>query len=1687
MQKFLSLAMVLIIAMQLSAQSGSTVTIGEYSTDTHYDMPLNTWQDYSYTQSIYPADSLQRGGVITALSYKYAYGLNLVVNPVIIYLSEVNRSSFASTFDYVPLSELTEVFNGNVAYSEGWVTITLDEPFVYTGEGNLVVACRNGNEIALEQSYVFNSVNMPSSGLSYYQSDEEVSVSNPTTATKYLRDYVPAIKVHFSEEAADVCYPPVNVTVSNITSDAVTVSWNVLESYNPSAYNVSYKATDSEEWVDMPSTSELSMTLTSLESLTRYEVRVSSVCSQGNESRGVFRNFLTAPEENTLYSVPFTENFDNDDNLDKWITQNVSMNKWFHGTAENNTANESGDLTSGGSMYISSDNGLTNCYDNSSSSISYLSVMVRFGESSDFNLSFDRKQLGEGIYDYLKVYLMDADAVLSDNNMPDEVFAITDKLSETGEEEALWMNEQILIPGSCSNSVKKLVFVWKNDGSDGDNPPSAVDNVSIRGMSCLALTDISIETEEADGHASANVLFTDSNENTQEYIVEYRSETESEWTVLITSAPVVIPDLMYGTRYEMRIKAVCSETDTSFSSETLTFNTGCGIFTEFPWFTSFEETFEEADGIIGNENIPLCWYNINGGNDYYKWERNRGYFDVETTLKYSGETGYTEDSFSDWVISPVFELSAGQSLHFKAKAPYENNAPVLKIYAKDVVPDITSANDTTGFMLVEEIPLFISEDFMDYEIGLMEYSGPTRFALVVNQKSSTFYIDSLSINNMLPCPNVYNVTAEIVSSTSVSINFSTSNNAGYGWDIAYGQAGSIEEFDPAAASIEEVNVVDELPYVVSGLEPGETYYFAVKQGCENGAFSEIMTMTMPNTVALPYSQDFEDLESFDEWSFVHQTAGDNKWHIGSAINNTTNGSNALYVTNDDGTTNTYTAPGYYETDYVYAYANVEFGEGNGFLLSYDWRGEGNNENYMKVYLLPLDEELSTSSLPYSGDISGNRRGESEWHRDSIFLDGSFANTTKKLVFAWRSFGNEAFPPAAAVDNISFTVRQCVELEDLELTTTNGSEGASIIVSFSDPNDCGNYLIEYQVYDYEGENTEWISIPNVSETTYVISGLEYSTPYYIRVKAQCSDNSFSDFIEDGIITPCGVLTAPWTENFDENVDDNCWNKMEGLFIGMVSESDLSESYYSWNYSEDEVNGQVDGRMKVNVYGSTNNWLITPSIDLGDGTIVYQIAVDVMLTAYGDDAEPTDASDDRFAILVSTDNGATWSSSNSLVYADTDSDPHHNFSDLGRTATRAIYKLVDANDQPVSGVVKFAFYAESTQENGDNDLYIDNIEVSPWIPCSVPENIEVSDITAYSATISFEGSEDANEWQIRLGTSGEIETITINTHTFEDLTTATDYTVYLRTDCGDAYSEWVSVAFTTASEGVVNPVVTTVDASNITETEATLNATVVEGTETITARGFKYKTTESTDWTDVAATGTTTLTATLTDLTPATSYDFKAYVTVGTEEFEGGVLTFTTENTVVEIVMGEVSTENASDINDHTAVLHGTLTSNGGDDSYTVGFLISTMEDFDMETPDVVTLAATENAGALTANATDLESGTNYFFRAYITNDAGTAYGDIKTFVTTSGLSDAEGSLSAVIYPNPASGKATIEIEGLNESARLLVTDLQGRVLSSDDLRSGAKTYEMDLTGLASGVYYIRIVTDNAVSTQKLIVK
>jgi len=87
-----------------------------------------------------------------------------------------------------------------------------------------------------------------------------------------------------------------------------------------------------------------------------------------------------------------------------------------------------------------------------------------------------------------------------------------------------------------------------------------------------------------------------------------------------------------------------------------------------------------------------------------------------------------------------------------------------------------------------------------------------------------------------------------------------------------------------------------------------------------------------------------------------------------------------------------------------------------------------------------------------------------------------------------------------------------------------------------------------------------------------------------------------------------------------------------------------------------------------------------------------------------------------------------------------------------------------------------------------------------------------------------------------------------------------------------------------------------------------------------------------------------------------------------------------------------------------------------------------------------------------------------------------------FAENVGIDDVD--FSAVsITPNPAS--STVRIEGLGQSATLCILDGSGReVCSRSDV---SESIEMDVTGMARGVYFVRIVSSNTSTVRKLIVR
>ena len=92
----------------------------------------------------------------------------------------------------------------------------------------------------------------------------------------------------------------------------------------------------------------------------------------------------------------------------------------------------------------------------------------------------------------------------------------------------------------------------------------------------------------------------------------------------------------------------------------------------------------------------------------------------------------------------------------------------------------------------------------------------------------------------------------------------------------------------------------------------------------------------------------------------------------------------------------------------------------------------------------------------------------------------------------------------------------------------------------------------------------------------------------------------------------------------------------------------------------------------------------------------------------------------------------------------------------------------------------------------------------------------------------------------------------------------------------------------------------------------------------------------------------------------------------------------------------------------------------------------------------------------------------------------------TTLANSGLNTAEGGVATmIVYPNPASERAIIAVSGLASGAKIVVSDMQGRIILSDNMTS--KTYELSVANMTGGVYYIRVIDGVSIHTQKLIVE
>lgn len=133
---------------------------------------------------------------------------------------------------------------------------------------------------------------------------------------------------------------------------------------------------------------------------------------------------------------------------------------------------------------------------------------------------------------------------------------------------------------------------------------------------------------------------------------------------------------------------------------------------------------------------------------------------------------------------------------------------------------------------------------------------------------------------------------------------------------------------------------------------------------------------------------------------------------------------------------------------------------------------------------------------------------------------------------------------------------------------------------------------------------------------------------------------------------------------------------------------------------------------------------------------------------------------------------------------------------------------------------------------------------------------------------------------------------------------------------------------------------------------------------------------------------------------------------------------------------------------------------------------------------------DNTGVLSGSMIDvseLTEGNDYNF-TYVASGFGACDDDSETVIITvencTSIDEIDNS-TMTVYPNPSYGQFTVTLPNNYNQANIAIIDINGKVIFEDEFNSTNK--EFDMQNLDSGLYTVKVLTQNEVFVEKLIIK
>ena len=790
------------------------------------------------------------------------------------------------------------------------------------------------------------------------------------------------------------------------------------------------------------------------------------------------------------------------------------------------------------------------------------------------------------------------------------------------------------------------------------------------------------------------------------------SDTINQYVVSNDSASIHLTGLDAATSYQLKLRLLCGEDEVSEWSDLASFVTECDILEvgEAGW----SENFNSLEA-----GIPACWDNSEGTTttESNKWS----YY----ASGHEGK-GLRFDSYSNSrnntnvLATPELVLTQPSALSFYWKNPTGGAGEVL--ISKDGGANRVSL----------ESKLANVSTWTQYEIDLSAYAGDT--VIIYFKGTSNYgsgdaylYLDDVAVASLPDCRRVTGLATDTISGSGATITFPGTGAEGYQIIVASAEVNinAMTVNDSAMIDFNDDHLTDTFA-IVNGLTSNTTYYAYVRSICGDGEFGDWSTAftfhTECGVVELPYADNFDNTANrvnnapkcwtisasttgstaridVDTYSYEYAKSGSGALSIASLSNSSviaalpevqsaeqlklTFSARALYAMSEYD---------YYNEDYVesiesYATSSYAHSIQIGYLTD-----PTDKSTFVRV----RDIQLQSVTGGYGVSVANDTTGKEYWEDFEVIFPAS--EEGRYIAFV----SDYSLPNNVWIDDVQLSIvnPNCSGVDSLVISGVSHS-GLTVDFRYLDGEMNDAIVMVSAAPKFDFSKAAYVDTLHAANHAAISMNLAYGATYYVFVAQYCGEDGMSPYISSSFAAPMGIRYEPV---FSSTTLPSNWSRYSGSMDAVLAgTAALSASSYGWTLvGNDTVVGAT--HFRGNIYGSTwNNWVVTPSIDLtenaGDGLL---LSLDAGLTPYSSAKADVrnNGTDDRFAVLVTADNGASWTKVAEWNNTGTGDYVYNDVPELAATYNLDLSRFGGKT-------IRIAFYGESTQENADNYFHFGNI--------------------------------------------------------------------------------------------------------------------------------------------------------------------------------------------------------------------------------------------------------------------------------------------------------------------------------------------------------------------------------------------